>query len=159
MKRILTGLFLTTLPFAAHAETQLERFERIAETMNDHMFEAMIRMVEQEGGNAEPLRATIPDGTWNDAYRDAGGCMLDKLRDASSNSAVDQMLSDMEAALPMMATMDIETMGDEMDFAPEGISDEFMIAVNSECGFTELSMQRMNESGFTAAMMQSMRDN
>lgn len=159
MKRLFTILLLTTLPFAAHAESRLDQLERISETMSDSMFAAMIRMVERQGGNPEPLRAAVPDGSWDDEYRTAGRCLLNKLTDASSEKAVDKMLTDMEAALPKMATMDLESMGDDMNFTPDGISDDFMLDVNQECGLIALSMQRMEASGFSAAMMQSMAGN
>ena len=159
MKRILATLVLTTLPCAALAETQLERLERISEEMNEIMFDAMVRMVEKEGGNPEPLRAAIPDSTWNDEYREAGACLLDKLTQASSESAIDQMLSEMDAALPKMADMDLDSIGEDMDFTPDGISDDYMMDANDECGLVDLSLARMAESGFTAAMMQAMADN
>lgn len=159
MKRLLLTAVLTTLPYAALAETQLERLERISEAMTEMMFDAMVDMVEKEGGNPEPLRAAIPDVAWNDAYREAGDCLLDRLIAASSESAIDDMLSEMDAALPQMAEMDAEAIGEDMDFMPDGISDDYMIDANSECGLVDLSLQRMQDSGFTEAMMQSMAEN
>ena len=72
MKKFLAAALLVAFPATAFAETQLERLESISERLNDAMFAAMIRMVEKEGGNPEPLRAAMPEGTWDDAYRDAG---------------------------------------------------------------------------------------
>jgi hypothetical protein len=69
------------------------------------------------------------------------------------------MLDDMEAFIPKMAEADLENMGDEADFLPDGISEEFSVSVNEECGLSDLMMNRMEESGFMAAMMQSMAGN
>lgn len=158
MKHVLSTVLFVTLPISALAETQLERLETISEQMTSGMFEAMIRMVEKEGGNPAPLRDAIPDSTWNDVYRDAGACLLDRYTNASSASAVDDMLDRMEAFIPEIAEMDLETMEEDTDFLPEGISEEFSLQVNSECGLTNLMMDRMEESGFMAAMMQSMME-
>ena len=159
MKNVLAASIIVMCPIAALAETQIEKLERLSVAMNDIMFAAMIDMVEKEGGNPEPLRETIPDSTWDDEYRAAGSCLLDKLAAASSTGAVDQMLAEMDEALPQIASMDIENMDEELDFTPEGISDDYMIEANDECGLVDISLKRMEESGFTAAMMQSMMDN
>lgn len=156
MKNLFVAALFATLPMAAFAETQLDRLENIAEQMNDAMFDAMIRMVEKEGGNPEPLREAIPDGAWNAEYREAGSCMLDKYVEASSTSAVDKMLDDMEAFIPSLATMDLESFESDQDFLPEGVSEEYSMKVNSDCGMTDLMMDRMESSGFMAAMVQAM---
>lgn len=65
MKQLIIAALVATCPVAALAETQLERLEAISEKMNDAMFDAMVRMVEQQGGDPEPLRSAIPDGTWD----------------------------------------------------------------------------------------------
>ncbi|SHH92169.1 hypothetical protein [Marivita hallyeonensis] len=159
MIRFSLVLTAALFPFAATAETQLERLEVISEQMNDAMFDAMIRMVENEGGNPEPLREKVPDSAWNDEYRDAGACMLDRFTEASSAGAVDDMLDKMEAFIPQLANMDLDAMGQDNDFLPEGISEDFSIQVNEECGLTDLMLDRMEQSGFMAAMMQSMAGN
>lgn len=159
MKQLIISALIATCPVAALAETQLERLEAISEKMNDAMFDAMVRMVEQQGGDPEPLRSAIPDGTWDSAYRTAGACMLDRYVEASSQSAVDTMLDDMEDFIPKMAEMDLENMSEETDFLPEGISEDFSISVNMECGLTDIMLDRMEKSGFMAAMMAAMGGN
>lgn len=159
MKHLIAAALVAICPVAASAETQLDRLETISERMNDAMFDAMIRMVQQQGGNPEPLRSAIPDGTWDAAYRDAGACMLESFVAASSTSAVDKMLDDMEAFIPKMAEMDLENMSEETDFLPEGISEDFSISVNMECGLTDIMLDRMEKSGFMAAMMAAMGGN
>ncbi len=159
MKHLFIAILFATCPAAAIAETQLERLEVISERMTDAMFDAMIRMVERDGGNATPMREAIPDTTWDASYRDAGACLLDRFTAASSVTAVDKMLDDMEAFVPQMADMDLDSMGDDATFLPEGISEDFSVSVNQECGLTGIMMDRMDESGFMAAMMQSMSGN
>lgn len=156
MKKLIAVALLTALPVAAATDTQLARLENIAEHMNDAMFNAMIRMVEKEGGNPAPLREAVPDGSWDAEYREAGSCMLDKYVEASSSAALNKMLDDMEAFIPKLAEIDLETFEADQDFLPEGISEEYSMKVNSDCGMTDLMMERMESSGFMAAMMQAM---
>lgn len=156
MKKLIAVALLTALPVAAATDTQLARLENIAEHMNDAMFNAMIRMVEKEGGNPAPLREAVPDRSWDAEYREAGSCMLDKYVEATSSAAVNKMLDDMEAFIPKLAEIDLETFEADQDFLPEGISEEYSMKVNSDCGMTDLMMQRMESSGFMAAMMQAM---
>lgn len=159
MKQLISVLVFAALPVSAIAETQLERLERVSEQMNDAMYEAMIRMVERQGGDPAPLRDAMPASTWDEDFRAAGACMLDRFTDKSSPEAVTQMLDEMEAFLPEVATMDLENAEEDMNFLPDGISEDYSIQVNSECGLSEIMMQRMQESGFSAAMMQAMRGN
>jgi hypothetical protein len=155
----MTAALLSVLPAMAIAETQLERLEDLSERMNAAVFDAMIRMAENEGANPEPLRAAIPDGTWDDAYREAGACMLDRFNTVTTASEIDRMLDTMEVAIAQMATTNLDEIGDEFDFLPEGVTEDMSVQINMECGMTELMMQRMEDSGFTAAMMQSMMEN
>lgn len=155
----MTAALLSVLPAMAIAETQLERLEDLSERMNAAVFDAMIRMAENEGANPEPLRAAIPDGTWDDAYREAGACMLDRFNTVTTASEIDRMLDTMEVAIAQMATTNLDEIGDEFDFLPEGVTEDMSMQINMDCGMTELMMQRMEDSGFTAAMMQSMMEN
>lgn len=155
----MTAALVSVLPAMAIAETQLERLEDLSERMNAAVFDAMIRMAENEGANPEPLRAAIPDGTWDDAYREAGACMLDRFNTVTTASEIDRMLDTMEVAIAQMATTNLDEIGDEFDFLPEGVTEDMSVQINMECGMTELMMQRMEDSGFTAAMMQSMMEN
>ena len=159
MKHLIIAALVASVPAAAFADSRLDRLEAISEEMTDAMYDAMIRMVEKEGGNPEPLRAAIPSLEWDDTFREAGACVLDKYISASSSSAVDDMLDRMEAFIPEMAEMDLDAFEDNTDFLPEGVSEDFSISVNEECGMTDVMLDRMEESGFMAAMMQSMAGN
>ncbi|MFP7674382.1 hypothetical protein ACG74X_13625 [Marivita sp. S0852] len=159
MRRIIITCVCATFPFAAVAESQLDRLENISEQMNAAMFEAMVRMAEKEGANPAPLRAAIPDGAWDDSFRKAGACLLDKYNAAAGKDEINKMLDAMDAAIPQMADMDLDSSGDEFDFLPDGMTDDLAIQINSECGLTQLSLDRMEASGFTAALMQSMAGN
>ena len=156
MKRILLAAALVIAPTVSLADSQLDRLEDISERMNDAMFEMMIREAVKEGANPTPLREAIPDAAWDDPMREAGQCMLDRFVGASSKSAVSDMLDKMDAAIPKMAELDIDTMAEEFDFLPDGVSDELSIQINSECGVAELMMERMDASGFMRAMMEAM---
>lgn len=69
------------------------------------------------------------------------------------------MLGEMETALPKMETMSLETMGEEFDFLPEGVSEDRSLEINSECGLADVMMDRMEQSGFAQAMLQAMVEN
>lgn len=159
MYRHITVALFAVLPAMAIAETQLERLETLSERMNTVMIDAMIRMAVKEGANPDPLRAAIPDGTWDDAYREAGACMLDRFKTATTSSEIDRMLDTMEVMIAQMATTDFDEIGEEFDFLPEGITEDMSLQIDMECGMTDLMLQRMDDSGFTAAMMQSMIQN
>lgn len=159
MKLKFTAAALAIFPTIATAETQLERLEDISERMNTGMFEVMIRMAEKEGADPEPLRAAIPDGTWDDAYREAGACMLDRFNALTTTSEIDTMLDKMDAFVAQMATMDIDDEETQPDLLPDGVTEEMSMEINMECGVTEMMMQRMDDSGFSAALMQSMMGN
>lgn len=156
MLRFAPLLLICALPTGVFAQSQLDQFETISEDMNVAMFDAMIRMIEDMGGDPEPLRAAVPDSDWDDDYRQAGACMLNKLIDASSVPEVREMLDAMEAYIPEMEGKSVEEISEDIDFLPEGITESFSISVNSECGMTDLLLDRMSETGFTAAMMRAM---
>lgn len=156
MKNLFAAALFVFLPVAAMADTQLERLENVAEQMSEAMFGAMVRMVEKEGGDPAPLLEAVPDSDWDADYREAGSCLLEKYVEASSTSAVDKMLDEMEAFIPKMAGIDLESLEADQDFLPEGVSEEYSMQVNSDCGMNELMMDRMENSGFMAAVMQAM---
>ncbi|MGR3466463.1 MAG: hypothetical protein ACU0CI_01175 [Shimia sp.] len=154
MKRLFLTLPLLALPTAALAETQLERLEALSEQGSEVMMEMMIREITAEGADPAPLQAAIPDMTWDDAFRDAGRCMLDAYTAELGSDGVDEMLDSLEA---MYADLDDARLEDLEDLDPTGgkLSEEVQVRVTRECGFMELSMARMEESGFMAAMMQA----
>jgi len=159
----LTGLaLLASLPFTAFADSQLERFEDISERANDVMMDVMVREYAAMGMDEKALRAAMPEGAWDDEYREAGQCMLDRYAALIGHSGVDDMLDQMDELFasidPETATMEsMSALGDMSAIA--GVSTEQQAAITSECGFVELGMRRMRESGFMELLQsQMMRD-
>lgn len=158
MKRPETRLFQLlllaacfSLPLSAVADDQLDRFEEISERSHVIMMDMMIREYTKMGADGDDLRAAIPDGTWDDAYRDAGQCTLDKYRAIIGSSGVDDMLDEMDDIFISLddGSATFESMEELSELnSIEGISTEQQMSITRECGIIELSMQRMRESGF-----------
>ncbi|MEM6372790.1 MAG: hypothetical protein AAF727_08445 [Pseudomonadota bacterium] len=153
LRTLLTAIFLT-LPAAAIAQTQLERLEAISEEMNLGMAQMMVREIEAAGGNPAPVLAAFPDTSWDDEYRAAGTCMLDQYNAIAGQDGTNIMLDRMEAMNRQLATATMDSF-EAMDIHPDGMSEEQSMAIAQSCGIVELSMRRMQESGFSAAMMQA----
>jgi len=135
----------------AVADGQLERFEAISERSHEIVMKMMVREYGAMGADTEALHAAIPDGDWNEAYREAGQCVLDGYSDIIGSSGVDKMLDQMEAMFDSLdsGSATLESMEDLSEInAIEGVSTEQQMAITQECGFVELSMERMRESGF-----------
>ncbi|MGB1276512.1 MAG: hypothetical protein ACPG77_12255, partial [Nannocystaceae bacterium] len=56
----------------------LDRFENLSEQTNVGMINVMIREIESRGGDTSDLKNALPDHTWDDTYRKAGACMMEK---------------------------------------------------------------------------------
>lgn len=143
-----------TAPLPALAQSQLDRLEVISEQMNLGMAQMMAREVAANGGDPAPVLAALPDTAWDAEFRAAGTCMLDRYNAAAGSDAVDTMLDEMEAMVPLLATASIDSMSD-MNPLPAGVTEDQSIEIANACGIVDLSMQRLEESGFTAAMMQA----
>ena len=150
---ILIALTLAA-PTALFADTQLDRLEALSEEMNLGMAQLMAREIAANGGDPAPMLAAMPDTSWDAEYRAAGTCMLDGYTSLIGSDGVDAMLDNMEAMLPQMATATMESMA-EMNPLPAGISQDQSIEITQNCGMMEIGMRRMQESGFTAAMMEA----
>lgn len=150
---ILIALTLAA-PTALFADTQLDRLEALSEEMNLGMAQLMAREIAANGGDPAPMLAAMPDTSWDAEYRAAGTCMLDGYTSLIGSDGVDAMLDNMEAMLPQMATATMESMA-EMNPLPAGISQDQSIEITQSCGMMEIGMRRMQESGFTAAMMEA----
>jgi hypothetical protein len=142
---------LIALSMSAIADDQLDRFEAISERSHDIVMKMMVREYGAMGADTEALHAAIPDGDWNDAYREAGQCMLDRYSAIIGSSGVDTMLAEMETLFDSLdaGSATLESMAELNELnAIEGVSTEQQLAITQECGFVELSMERMRESGF-----------
>ena len=154
MIRTTLAALVFLFPATAYADSQLERLEVLSEEINLGMAKMMAREITNAGGDPAPLMAALPDTQWDDEYRTAGQCLLDKYSDAAGPDAVESILDQMETIVSTLDTATLESM-EEMDFQPVGITEEQTIAITRDCGMIELAMQRMEESGFSAAMMQA----
>jgi hypothetical protein len=152
-------VLMTGWSAAALANDQLERFEAISERGNEIMMEIMVRQYASMGMDAGAIRDAVPDGAWDDEYREAGQCALDRYRDLVGRSGVDDMLDQMEAMFasvdPETATMESMSELSELS-AIEGISTDQQMAITKDCGLVEISMRRMQESGFMEIIQQQM---
>ena len=142
---------LLSFPLTATADSQLERFEEISERGSEITMELMVRQYASMGADGDAIRAAIPDGEWDDEYREAGQCLLNRYEDIIGKSGVDDMLDRMESMFDQLdqasATFeDMEALGDVN--AVEGVSTEDQMAIMTDCGIMEINMRRMQESGF-----------
>lgn len=152
-------ILLASLPFSAVADDRLDRFEKISERGNEVMTEVMVREYGAMGMDESALRDAMPDGAWDDEFRDAGRCMLERYTDIIGESGVDRMLDQMDAMFQSLdsetATMeDISAMSEVS--ALEDVSTDQQVEITNECGMVEISMRRMRDSGFTELLQQQM---
>ncbi len=143
----------------ASAETQLERFEGIAEEMNTAMLQMMINEIESQGGDGAALREL--DGMfppWTDEIRAAAGCIIDSYVEEVGSDEVNAMMDRMDEVLPQMATMTVtesEESGSLDDMSPAGMSLDRTLEINDSCGMMDLQIAASQESGFFEAMMEA----
>jgi len=158
MKKASLACVLILLPSLAGAQSQLDRLEATSEATSVHMFTLMTNEMAANGVDPAPLQAVIPDMTWDDAMRAAGDCMLGEYTGILGSAGVDELLDNMDALSVELAAMaeagaTVSEMGDPGDMMPEGLTQAESMRITQECGMVELQLQRMSESGFTAAMM------
>lgn len=157
MSRLTLATAIFLLPTTTFADTQLERFEAIADDLNTVMIDMFVNEIEQAGGDATALRdldgMTAP---WSDEMREAAGCILDAYIEDTSSGAVDDAFDRMEEIMPTLSSMTITEATDTevLDaMQPEGLSDDRMMEINSDCGMMELQIEAGKESGFRDAMI------
>ncbi len=128
----------------AYSQTELEQFEEVAEAMSAKMNELFL--VQDPS-----LKEVLPSTDWDDEFRSAAKCVLDLYRSEAGDEFVAQMLENGKkfASSELTNFDDIEK---ALDFMPDGISDARQIAISQECGMTDLTLKRMQESGFTDAL-------
>ena len=157
MKSLVYAAIVALAPTVLQAQSQIERFEAIAEQMNGAMAELMATEIESLGGDATAIReATTNMPSWDQPMRKAAQCALDRYTDETSAAAVDGMLDSMEDMMAQMASMSLSEFADSAisDSAlPEGLTDEQAFAISTDCGLMELQMQAAQSSGLMEAMM------
>lgn len=155
MRTLLCTIALAASPVAALAQSQLERMEAASEVMGEAGIRMMIDEMVANGAERAPLEAAMPDMSWDDEMRAAGGCLLERYNELSDRESVDQMLTRIEAladTIDEAGFADLVEM-DEMGSLPDGISDDQAVEIMQTCGMMELQLRRMAESGFSDAMM------
>ena len=116
----------------------------------------MIDEMVANGADRAPLEAAMPDMSWNDEMRAAGGCLLERYNELSDRESVDQMLTQIEAladTIDDMRGLPTWSRWTKMGSLPDGISDDQAVEIMQTCGMMELQLRRMAESGFSDAMM------
>lgn len=96
---------------------------------------------------APELAASRPDMSWDDAYREAGQCVLDGLAAYSGDAGVATYL----AALETFSTARIETFRDLTQKMPDVLAEPVALELSSTCGMIALGTARMDASGLTEA--------
>ena len=126
--------------------------------MNALMGEMMAKEVEQAGGDGDIIRAAIPMDAWNDVAREAATCILDRFDAEIGSDAIDDMMDRMDAVIEAAADMTMTEFTDSDDMAnmlPEGMTEEMSTQITQECGMIEAQLDRMEASGFSAALMEA----
>jgi len=150
---------LLSVPLSAQADSQFERFEEISERGSEVTMELMVRQYASMGADAEAIRAAVPASEWDDEYREAARCQLDRYEASIGKSGIDEMLDRLEAMFEQLdndsSTFDdMQALGEKS--AIEGVSDQEQIAIMKDCGLMEINMRRMSESGFMEAVQAQM---
>ncbi len=130
---------------AAHAQqSDLERFEAAAEAMSEQMFS----LIAQE---QPAVRDALPQTDWNSAFREAGACVLDRIREETSDANIDRMLGELE----MLAAAEFDSLAQMRaanDATGPGLPQDRMLQINESCGMEAAMRQRMADSDFLDAM-------
>ena len=138
-------------PTLAHAESQIERMERLSVALQGKLYAMMEAEVPAVKGN-------LPDPAWNDAVRAAATCTLTSYQDALGEDGVDAMFTQMEEVLASPAT-NFDTMLNGMDVST-GLSDAENAAIEQKCQMGQATMSMMMADpkfqNFVAAMGQMM---
>jgi len=135
---------LIVIPSFAFAQTELEEFEELAETMSTKMNQIFV-------AQQPALADVLPDVEWDEEFRTAGRCMLKAYRAEGGDEFVSEMLSK-GREFAETELKDFSDFQKAADFMPDGISDQRQIDISQECGMTALTIKRMEESGLTQAL-------
>jgi len=137
---------LLTLPAAANAQSQLDRFEALSERMTQLTYEGLAQQVPALAGN-------LPSVEWDRQMRRAGRCALRRYENAVGEAGVEAMLIELERAIQTASPQDILT-GNFDAGVPEGLTANQVQTINTDCRLTELQMERLAESGVMQALQQ-----
>ncbi len=135
---------LITLPLAASAQSQLDRFEALSERMTQLTYQGLAEQFPQING-------LLPSAEWDRPMRRAGRCALRAYEDEVGEAGVIAMLNELETAIASARPSDMFD-GSFSAGVPEGLSAQDVQRINTECGGTELQMQRLAESGVMQAL-------
>lgn len=154
--RFIAAMFIST-PTAMLADN-LDRFEELSNQMNALMGEMMAKEVDSAGGDGDIIRAAVPVEAWNDEAREAAECILNRYEAEIGVSGLEDMMDRMEGAFASMSEMTMTefTESEALDnMQPHGMTEEMSVQITQDCGMMKVQMDRMEASGFSAAMMQA----
>lgn len=158
MRKTVFAIALAMIPTAGFAQSQLDRMETVSETMTEALAVMMVRQMEANGADAAPLMDVLPDMAWDAEMREAGRCILDRYSEIVGDDGVESMLTKMEAFTAEFEALrerggSIDDMPEPDGMMPEGLTEQRSMEITQACGMMELQMRRMDESGFSDAMM------
>lgn len=135
---------LMTVPLAASAQSQLERFEALSEQMTTLTYQGLAQQY-------PVLNGLLPIADWGRPERRAGRCALRRYDRAVGDDGVEAMLSELEASIASASPSDLLD-GTFEAGVPEGLTAAEVQQINTDCGLLELQMQRLAESGAMQAL-------
>lgn len=135
---------LMTLPLAASAQSQLDRFEALSERMTTLTYQGIATQY-------PVLQGVLPAADWGRPERRAGRCALRDYERAVGDDGVDAMLTEFETAIASAQPADLLD-GTFSAGVPDGLTTTQVQQINTECGLLELQMQRLAESGAMQAL-------
>ncbi len=135
---------LFTLPLAAQAQSQLERFEALSEQMTQLTYQGLAEQV-------PALNGVLPSVEWDRPMRRAGRCAIRGYEDAVGDAGVEAMLVELESAIGSAQPSDILD-GTFSAGVPQGLTNQDVQRINNDCGMIELQMERLAESGAMQAL-------
>lgn len=133
-----------TLPLAASAQSQLDRFEALSEQMTTMTYQGL-------ASQYPVLQGILPAADWGRPERRAGRCALRDYERAVGEDGVEAMLVEFETAIASARPSDLLD-GTFSAGVPAGLTAAQVQQINTECGLLELQMQRLAESGAMQAL-------
>lgn len=141
MTRISLIAALFALPASSLFAGNLERLEIATEMGGKQLSTFLV-------SRAPELKPNLPNWEWDDDYRSAGGCFLDKLEAGIGADGVEKYITIVEAH----AARPITSLADTAN-QPAELSQPVALSAMQSCGLQEIIMKRMTESGLMGAMM------
>lgn len=135
---------LISLPLTASAQSQLDRFEALSEQMTTLTYQGL-------AAQYPVLQGILPSADWGRPERRAGRCALRDYERAVGEDGVEAMLVEFETSIATARPSDLLD-GTFSAGVPEGLTSARVNQINTECGLTELQMQRLAESGAMQAL-------